>query len=42
MEGMFSARNLEMHDVMIYVNDNSAWSEFHWDLHATMRKDGSE
>ena len=41
MGGMFSARNLEMHNVMIYVNGNSAWSEFHWDFHATMRKDGS-
>src|SRR6266568_6174453 len=41
MGGMFSARDLEMHDVMIYVNGNSAWSEFHWDFHATMRKGGS-
>jgi hypothetical protein len=23
------------------VNGNSAWSEFHWDFHATLRKDGS-
>jgi ketosteroid isomerase-like protein len=42
MGGMFSARDLEMHDVMIYVNGESAWSEFHWDFHATMRKDGSK
>lgn len=41
MGGMFSARDLTMHDVMIYVNGDSAWSEFHWDFHATMRKDGS-
>ena len=41
MGGMFSARDLETHDVMIYVNGNAAWSEFHWDFHATMRKDGS-
>lgn len=41
MGGMFSARDLKVHDVMIYVNGNSAWSEFHWDFHATMRKDGS-
>ena len=41
MGGMFSARDLKMHGVMIYVNGNSAWSEFHWDFHATLRKDGS-
>jgi ketosteroid isomerase-like protein len=41
MGGMFSARDLEMHDVAIYVNGNAAWSEFHWDFHATIRKDGS-
>jgi ketosteroid isomerase-like protein len=42
MGGMFSARDLQMHDVTIYVNGSSAWSEFHWDFHAKMRKDGSE
>jgi ketosteroid isomerase-like protein len=41
MGGMFSARDLMMHDVMIYVNGDSAWSEFHWDFHATLRKDSS-
>jgi uncharacterized protein (TIGR02246 family) len=41
MGGMFSARDLKMHDVAIYVNGSSAWSEFHWDFHATLRKDGS-
>ena len=41
MGGMFSARDLTMHDVMIYVNGDSAWSEFHWDFHATLRKDSS-
>jgi len=41
MGGMFSARDLTMHDVAIYVNGTSAWSEFHWDFHATLRKDGS-
>jgi ketosteroid isomerase-like protein len=41
MGGMFSARDLKIHDVAIYVNGNSAWSEFRWDLHATLRKDGS-
>ncbi|MFC5862159.1 nuclear transport factor 2 family protein [Acidicapsa dinghuensis] len=41
MGGMFSARDLKMHDVAIYVNGDSAWSEFHWDFQATLRKDGS-
>ncbi|HEY1759358.1 MAG TPA: nuclear transport factor 2 family protein [Bryobacteraceae bacterium] len=41
MGEMFSARDLKMHDVAIYVNGDSAWSEFHWDFHATLRKDAS-
>jgi len=41
MSGMFSVRDLKPHDVMVYVNGDSAWSEFHWDFHATLRKDGS-
>ena len=41
MGGMFSARDLETHDVTIHVSGNAAWSEFHWIFHATMRKDGS-
>jgi ketosteroid isomerase-like protein len=41
MGGMFSARDLETHDVAIHVDGNAAWSEFHWVFHATMRKDGS-
>jgi ketosteroid isomerase-like protein len=41
MGGMFSARDLEIHDVAIHVNGEAAWSEFHWVFHATMRKDGS-
>lgn len=41
MGGMFSSRDLKMHDVAIYVNGDSAWSEFHWEFHATLRKDGS-
>jgi ketosteroid isomerase-like protein len=41
MGGMFSTRDLKMHDVAIYVNGDSAWSEFRWDFHATLRKDGS-
>ena len=38
MGGMFSSRALKMHDVMIYVNGDSAWSEFHWDFPATLRQ----
>jgi ketosteroid isomerase-like protein len=41
MGGMFSARDLETHDVTIHVDGNRAWSEFHWVFQATMRKDGS-
>ena len=41
MIGMFSSRDLKTHDLMIYVNGDSAWSEFRWDFHATLRKDGS-
>lgn len=41
MGEVFSARDLKMHDVEIYVNGNAAWSEFHWDFHATLRKNGS-
>lgn len=40
MGGAFSARDLQMHDLLVHVNGNSAWSEFHWVFHATMRKDG--
>lgn len=39
MAGMFSARDLKTHGVMIYVSGDSAWSEFRWDFHATLRKD---
>lgn len=41
MGGMFTARDLEIQDASIKVNGNTAWSEFHWIFHATMRKDGS-
>lgn len=41
MGGMFSTRDLQMHEVAIHVNGDAAWSEFHWDFHATLRKDGS-
>jgi ketosteroid isomerase-like protein len=39
--GMFSSRDLETHGVVVHVNGNTAWSEFHWVFRATMRKDGS-
>ncbi len=38
---MFSARDLKPEGVAIHVSDITAWSEFHWVFHATMRKDGS-
>jgi ketosteroid isomerase-like protein len=38
--GQFSARDLQMDEVAVHVNGNSAWSEFHWVFHATRRKDG--
>jgi ketosteroid isomerase-like protein len=41
MGGMFSTRDLETHGVVIHVNGDAAWSEFHWVFHATTRKDGS-
>lgn len=41
MGGVFSARDLETRGVVVRMNGNSAWSEFHWDFHATLRKDGS-
>ena len=41
MGGMFSARDLETRGVVVHVNGNAAWSEFHWVFRATMRKEGS-
>lgn len=41
MGGMFTARDLQIQGVLVRVNGNSAWSEFHWVFHATLRKDGS-
>jgi ketosteroid isomerase-like protein len=41
MGGMFSARDLQPNRVEIHVSGNSAWAEFHWVFHGTMRKDGS-
>ncbi|WP_158788276.1 DUF4440 domain-containing protein [Granulicella sp. L46] len=41
MGGMFSVRDLEINRVVIHASGDTAWSEFHWVFHATMRKDGS-
>lgn len=41
MGGMFTERSLETHNVQVHVSGNTAWSEFHWVFHATLRKDGS-
>jgi ketosteroid isomerase-like protein len=41
MGGLFSARDLETSGIEIHVSGDSAWSEFHWVFHATMRKGGS-
>jgi ketosteroid isomerase-like protein len=41
MGGMFSVRDLETSGVVIHASGDTAWSEFHWVFHATMRKDGS-
>lgn len=41
MGGMFSSRDLQIQDVAIQVNRNAAWSEFRWEFHASLRKDGS-
>jgi ketosteroid isomerase-like protein len=41
MGGMFSKRDLEADNVKVHTDGNTAWSEFHWVFHATLRKDGS-
>ncbi|MBV8895637.1 MAG: nuclear transport factor 2 family protein [Acidobacteriaceae bacterium] len=41
MGAMFSARDLQTSDLIVHVNGDAAWSEFHWTFRATMRKDGS-
>jgi ketosteroid isomerase-like protein len=41
MGGMFSARDLQLHDVSVHVNGKSAWAEFGWVFHATMRTNGA-
>jgi ketosteroid isomerase-like protein len=41
MGGMFSARDLQIHDVSVHVNGKSAWAEFRWTFHAMMRTNGA-
>jgi ketosteroid isomerase-like protein len=41
MGGMFSARDLQLHDVSVHVNGKAAWAEFRWVFHATMRSNGA-
>jgi ketosteroid isomerase-like protein len=41
MGGMFSARDLEIHDASVHVNGKAAWAEFRWTFHATMRNGGA-
>ena len=37
----FSERKLTPKDIAVYVYGDFAWSEFHWDFVAKVRKDGS-
>ena len=41
MEGLFSDRKLQIHDVSIHVAGSSAWAEFDWEFTANSKKDGS-
>lgn len=41
MGGMFSARDLQIHDASVHVNGKAAWAEFRWTFHATMRNGGA-
>ncbi len=37
----FSERHLTATDPLVHVYGDTAWTEFHWDFVATVRKDGS-
>jgi len=37
----FTKRDLQPGELVIHVYGDTAWSEFHWVFHATLRKDGS-
>lgn len=41
MGGMFSARDLRLHDASVHVDGKAAWAEFRWTFHATMRNGGA-
>jgi Xaa-Pro aminopeptidase len=41
MGGMFSERNLSVHDVAVQFLGDAAVAEFYWDFTAKLRKDGS-
>jgi ketosteroid isomerase-like protein len=41
MGGMFSARDLQLHDASVHVDGKAAWAEFRWVFHATMRNGGA-
>jgi ketosteroid isomerase-like protein len=41
MGGMFSARDLQIHDASVHVDGKAAWAEFRWVFHATMRNGGA-
>jgi ketosteroid isomerase-like protein len=41
MGGMFSARDLQLHDVSVHVDGKAAWAEFRWVFHATIRSNGA-
>ena len=41
MGGYFSKRQLLIHNPTIHVYEDTAWSEFTWTFHATLRNDGT-
>lgn len=41
MGGYFSKRQLLIHNPAIHVYEDTAWSEFTWTFHATLRNDGT-
>lgn len=41
MRDRFSERKLNVHEVVVHVLKDAAWSEFYWDFTAKLRSDGS-
>jgi ketosteroid isomerase-like protein len=41
MAGNFSQRQMNLHNVIVHVYGDTAWSEFDWDSEAKLKKDGS-